>query len=137
MYINTYLDRIGDFINLCMKFAKTGEGYEEIETLSDQLRDPGIIEDMFLRDVRKIMTKLDDKKITRDNAIDSFDKLRVYVLTQLEKHYDLINELLHDTEEKVEVDVSFTKDGREFPQSLKKDIMKVIDDADREVREKN
>lgn len=132
MYINTYLDRIGDLINLCMEFVKTREGFEKIEDLSEKLRDPDLIEDMFVNDLKKIKSKLDDKKITEKNAIDSFNKLRVYVLTQLEKHYELINELLTDTEKKV--DVKFTKYKEEFPERLREDIMRHIDNFEREIK---
>lgn len=132
MYINTYLDRIGDLINLCMEFVKTREGFEKIEDLSEKLRDPDLIEDMFVNDLKRIKSKLDDKKITEKNAIDSFNKLRVYVLTQLEKHYELINELLTDTEKKV--DVKFTKYKGEFPERLREDIMRHIDNFEREIK---
>lgn len=133
MYINTYLDRIGDFIRLCMEFVKTQEGREKIEQLSERLRDPDIIEDMFVNDLKEIKKKVEEKKITEKNAIDNFNKLRVYVLTQLEKHYDLINELLGDTEKKV--DAKFTRFENEFPERLREDIMRHIDDAEREIKE--
>jgi hypothetical protein len=87
---------------------------------------------MFTKDVEKIKEKLRDSKITGKNAKDGLTKLRVYVLTQLEGHYDLINQLLKDTEMKTEV--FFTKDGRDFPERLREDLMKLIDKAEKEVK---
>ncbi len=132
MYVNSYLDEIGRLINLCMDYVKTREGFEEIEELSNRLREPEVISDMFSRDIQYIRSKYDNNEVSERDVRDNFDRLRVYVLTQLDKHYDLINRLLEDTEKKV--DVSFTKDDREFPKKLKEDIMIIIEEADKDFK---
>ncbi|MFP3909110.1 MAG: hypothetical protein ACLFVX_04550 [Archaeoglobaceae archaeon] len=131
MYVNSYLDEVGRLINLCMEYVKTNHGYDEIEDLSSQLREPEIIYDMFKQDVQNIVSKYNNNQASEKDVKDNFDRLRVYVLTQLHKHYDLVNRLLGDTEKKV--DVSFTKDDREFPKRLKEDVMEIIDEADKDL----
>lgn len=131
MYINSYLEEVGRFINLCMEFVKDKKGYEEIESLSDGLRDPDRIEDYFVNDLKKIKSLFVEEKIKEKNAKDNFNKLRVYVLTQLEPHFELINKLLDDLQEKTDTD--FPRDSREFQDSFKDDIMKLIDKAEKEL----
>lgn len=135
MYINSYLDEIGRLINLCMDYVKTQVGYEEIEDLSDRLRDPEVIRDMFVHDIQNIISKYNDTELSEKEVRDNFDRLRVYALTQLDKHYDLVIRLLEDTEKKV--DVSFTKDDRKFPKKLKEDIMGIIDEADKDFKKES
>ncbi|MFP4558484.1 MAG: hypothetical protein ACLFO6_03215 [Archaeoglobaceae archaeon] len=135
MYVNSYLDEVGRLINLCMEYVKTNHGYDEIEDLSSQLREPEIIYDMFKQDVQNIVSKYNNNQASEKDVKDNFDRLRVYVLTQLHKHYDLINRLLGDTEKKV--DVSFTKDDREFPKRLKEDVMEIIDEADKDLNKES
>lgn len=131
MYINSYLDEIGRLINLCMDYVKSQSGFEEIESLSDHLKEPEVIQEMFAQDVQNIKSKYDNNEVSEKDVKDNFDRLRVYVLTQLDKHYELVNTLLEDTEKKV--DVSFTKDNRKFPKRLKEDIMGIIDEADKDI----
>jgi len=131
MYVNSYLEAVGRFINLCMEFVKDNKNYEEIESLSDGLRDPDRIEDYFVGDLKVISSLLEENKIKGKNAKDNLNKLRVYVLTQLESHYELINKLLDDLENKTGTE--FTRDSREFQDSLKDDIMKLIDKAEKEI----
>ncbi|MFP3946224.1 MAG: hypothetical protein ACLFVI_04915 [Archaeoglobaceae archaeon] len=135
MYVNSYLDEVGRLINLCMEYVKTNHGYDEIEDLSSQLREPEIIYDMFKQDVQNIVSKYNNNQASEKDVKDNFDRLRVYVLTQLHKHYNLINRLLGDTEKKV--DVSFTKDDREFPKRLKEDVMEIIDEADKDLNKES
>ncbi len=135
MYVNSYLDEIGRLINLCMDYVKTKNGYEEIESLSDRLRDPEVIQDMFVRDIENITSKYNNSEVSEQDVRDNFDRLRIYVLTQLDKHYGLVNRLLEDTEKKV--DASFTKDDRKFPKRLKEDIMKIIDEKDKDFKKES
>lgn len=132
MYVNSYLDEIGRLINLCMDYVKTQNSFEEIENLSDRLKEPEVIREMFAQDIQNIMSKYNSNEVSEKDVKDNFDRLRVYVLTQLDKHYDLVNRLLEDTEKKV--DVSFTKDDRKFPKRLKEDIMGIIDEADKDFK---
>lgn len=135
MYVNSYLDEIGRLINLCMDYVKTQNGFEEIENLSDRLRDPEVISDMFVQDIQNIKSKYNNNEVSEGDVRDNFNRLRVYTLTQLDKHYDLVNQLLEDTEKKV--GVSFTKDDREFPKRLKEDIMRIIDEADKDYKKES
>ncbi|MFO7967164.1 MAG: hypothetical protein R6U44_06165 [Archaeoglobaceae archaeon] len=135
MYVNSYLDEVGRLINLCMDYVKTREGFEEIEELSSRLKEPEVISDMFSQDIQYIRSKYNNNEVSEKDVRDNFDRLRVYVLTQLDKHYDLINRLLEDTEKKV--DVSFTKDDREFPKKLKEDIMIIIEEADKDFKKES
>lgn len=135
MYINSYLDEVGRLINLCMEFVKTQDGYDEIDGLSSQLKEPEIIYDMFMQDIQNIVFQYNNGQASEKDVKDNFDRLRVYALTQLHKHYALINRLLGDTEKKV--DVTFTKDDREFPKRLKEDIMKIIDEADKDFKKES
>lgn len=131
MYINSYLENVGKFINMCMDYVKDKSGLDRIQKFADQLRDPDAIEDMFIKDVKEIRSEFKKNNISDEEARENFTRLRVYTLAQLEQHFELINDLLKDTENRT--GTSIRRDDGELPVKLKEDILKIIDDTEKEV----
>lgn len=95
MYINSYLDKIGELIHNAMRVAN------DIEKVVKELIDEENIKEMFRSDVELIMDKFHDGEVTNEEALNNLKMLKLYVISQLNVHLKRIVEVLDDLEKKI------------------------------------
>ncbi len=136
MYRNTYLEKVGELMKYCMDLAKTvDEAMDDIKRASSDLRDPERIAELFRIDSEYIVQVFMSGGMSEDEAKESLKRLKQYAVAQLQKHYNLVAQLLKDTEKKVIETIENTIKEIEFemPDQTKKEIKYSIDKAEEDV----
>jgi archaellum component FlaC len=99
MYQNTYLDKVGELMKNCIELTKNVKGsLEEVERLVKELTDSEKIEAMFKADVDCIKELFINGKVSENEAKENLERLKMYVISQLEYHYNLVPTLLNDVQ---------------------------------------
>jgi len=126
VYKNTYLERIGELMRHCMDLAKTvDEAMNDIKNMSADLRNPERVAEMFRMDSEFVIQSFMSGVMTEEEARDTLKRLRLYVLNQLQKHFELVVQLLKDTEKKVCEVIENTI--KEVQTELPKEVMEEIE----------
>ncbi|AEA47141.1 hypothetical protein [Archaeoglobus veneficus] len=131
-YRNTYLEKVGELMKYCMELAKTvDEAMDDIKRVSKDLRDPERVAEIFRMDSEYIVHVFMAGGMTEEEAEDCLKKLKVYALSQLQEHYNLVIQLLKDTEKKVSEAIEKTIEEIQFelPESTKDEIKYSIERA--------
>ncbi|WP_202320786.1 hypothetical protein [Archaeoglobus neptunius] len=82
LYINTFLDRLGELVR----------GEKNIE-LAGELTDQKRIVDMFRRDCEEILELYKNGKASHDEVRKNLHLLKTYVVSQLSLHFEKVKEL--------------------------------------------
>jgi len=136
VYRNTYLEKVGELMKYCMELAKTvDEAMDDIKRVSGDLRNPERIAELFRVDGEYVVQVFMSGGMSEDEAKESLKRLKQYAAAQLQKHYNLVAQLLRDTEKKVTETIESTVKELEFemPDQTKKEINYSIDKAEEDI----
>ena len=136
MYRNTYLEKVSELMKYCMELAKTvDEAMDDIKRVSIDLRTPERIAELFRMDSEYVVHVFMAGGMSEEEARDCLKKLRLYALSQLQEHFNLVVQLLKDTEKKVSEAIENTIKEIQFelPEETKEEIRYSIEKAKEDI----
>ncbi len=121
----------------CMDLTKKVEDtLEELKALAKELRDTEEIKSYIRNDAEYISHLFMSGAVSEEEAKKGLKQLKVYVIRQLEPHYNTIPQLFKDMEKHINEllqDIQKEISQTEFPESLKDELKDVIDKVEEDI----
>jgi len=136
MFRNTYLEKMGELMQNCMELVKKVEDdLENLRKLALELRDAEEVKNCIRNDAEAIANLFMNGAVSEEEAKKGLKQLKVYVIRQLDHHYDTIPQLFKDMEKKF--NELMQEIQKELPQSelepLKSELKEIIDRVEEDI----
>jgi len=137
MFRNTYLEKMGELMQNCMELTKKVEDtLEELKKLALELRDANEIKNCLRNDAEDITSLFMNGAVSEEEARKGLKQLKVYVIKQLDHHYNTIPQLFKDMEKRFNEllqDIQEEISKTELPESLKDELKDMLDRVEEDI----
>jgi|GEM_PF-795482 predicted sugar kinase len=104
IYRNSYLEKTRMLLEIIANRELSEKEIENLRILVRELTDESEIERLFRNDIENIFNDYEKGKISGSDAVKNLQLLKVYAVTQLEKHIEKVVMLLKEATEKYGID---------------------------------